>query len=116
MKKWKNVLAISFATLAGVVLAFQFSSPVMGQDEDETGLKEMEGMEEMVGAMGSMIGPMMAGMMDAVMQSIARPETAEHMASFVKNFEEALIAKGYSKDEAMEIVLATGVPSMPSMN
>ncbi len=35
---------------------------------------------------------------------LAKPETAQNLATFVRNLYDALISKGFSKDEALRIV------------
>jgi hypothetical protein len=36
------------------------------------------------------------------------------MATFTKNYHDALLAKGFSKEDAMRIVAAHGIPSLPT--
>lgn len=43
---------------------------------------------------------MMAGMVDLM----ARPETADKLATFTRNYYEALVKKGFTKEEALRIV------------
>ena len=61
------------------------------------------------------MGPMMAQMAHAMMQAqlgvLARRETADQMATFAKNYFDALVAKGFTREEAMRIVLAHGIPN-----
>ncbi len=62
----------------------------------------------------SMMGPMMEQMMTAGMTAtlrvLAKPESSEQLATFVRNFYGALVAKGFAKDEALKIVMAFGMP------
>ncbi len=75
--------------------------------------------EEMQELMSAMMGPMMARMMESMMETmlkiLAKPESAEQLATFSKNFYDALIAKGFSKEDALRIVVSIGMPSIPSM-
>ena len=66
-----------------------------------------------------MMGPMMAqmsvGVLQATLATLAAPESAEKLATFTRNYYEALIRKGFTKDEALRIVVAfvpplTGAP------
>lgn len=61
--------------------------------------------------MGPAMGSMMEGMMGAMFRFLAKPETAENLATFTKNYYEALIKKGFSEEEALRIVVSVGVPS-----
>ncbi len=60
--------------------------------------------------------PMMAGMMHPAgpmgAAELAKPETAQQLAAFVRNFYDALIAKGFSKADALKIVTEIGIPSV----
>lgn len=42
------------------------------------------------------------------MAALTRPEVAERLATFTRNYFEALLHKGFSRDEALRIVAATG--------
>ena len=44
--------------------------------------------------------------------ALATPETAKQLAAFTRNYYEALIAKGFSKDEALKIVMAVAIPAV----
>jgi hypothetical protein len=71
--------------------------------------------EEIMQMMGPMMGQMMEMMMESMLTVIARPETAQRLATFTKNYYDALIAKGFSKEEALEIVTSMGIPAVPAM-
>jgi hypothetical protein len=47
----------------------------------------------------------------AQMSALAKPETAEKMARYVKNFQNALIKEGFSKEEALKIVTSMPLPT-----
>ena len=68
--------------------------------------------EEMMEAMGPMMGNMMTNMLEMTLAVMAKPETAKRLATFTKNYYDALVAKGFSKEDALRIVTATGVPSL----
>ena len=72
-----------------------------------------------VDAQMAMMAPMMSQMMQSMMQGmllqLARPETAQNLATFTKNYFDALVAKGFTRDEALRIVVAVGMPTMPGM-
>ena len=64
--------------------------------------------------MGPMMGPMMEAMMEGMLRVMARPENADRLATFTKNYYDALIRKGFTKEQALQIVIATGMPRMPN--
>ena len=71
-----------------------------------------EAMTSMEAMMGPMMGNMMANMFESIFIIMAKPETAQRLATFTKNYYDALIAKGFSKEDALEIVKSANFPSM----
>jgi len=65
---------------------------------------------QMQGMMGPMMEQMMTAGMNATLRVLARPESAQQLATFVKNFYDALVTKGFSKEDALRIVAAVGMP------
>ena len=69
--------------------------------------------EQMDSAM-SMMGPMMGQMaevsMAATLKALTKPEAAEQLATFSRNYYNALIKKGFTKDQALSIVMSVRVP------
>ena len=47
----------------------------------------------------------------AYVSALAKPETAERMARYVKNFQNALIKEGFTKEDALKIVTAMPLPN-----
>lgn len=43
---------------------------------------------------------------------VARPEVAEDLAAFTKNYYAALLEKGFAKEDALKIVMGVGLPYM----
>lgn len=86
------------------------NAPCMAEEEQgrQPPADMQKAMEEMGPAMGSMMEQMMTGMF----LLLSRPETAERLAAFTKNYYDALIKKGFTKEEAMQIVTHMGVPSL----
>ncbi|HXF94947.1 MAG TPA: hypothetical protein VNI61_02475 [Gemmatimonadales bacterium] len=72
------------------------------------------GMEQQMQMMGPMMGMMMHSMMEGMLAVLAKPETAERLATFTKNYYDALVRKGFTKEEALRIVTAVGIPT-PAM-
>ena len=71
-------------------------------------------LQQQLDMMGPMMGKMMEGMYAAILRTLARPETADQLATFMKNYRDALVAKGFTKEEALEIVKNAGIPGMPA--
>lgn len=72
--------------------------------------QEQVEMEKTFQQMGPAMGSMMEGMMGAMFRFLAKPETAENLATFTKNYYDALVRKGFSKEQALRIVISVGVP------
>jgi len=70
--------------------------------------------EEMPQTMAPMMRQLIESMMEGMLTIMAKKEYAEKLALFKKNFYDALLAQGFTKEQAMEIVVATGVPAMSS--
>ena len=68
-------------------------------------------MQATMGAMVPVMGPMTEAVIEAQLNSAAKPETAERIAAFKRNLYEALLKKGFNGQDAMHIVIATPLPS-----
>lgn len=84
-----------------------------------TGAKSRDGSagdasEALEGEMPDMSG-MMASFLDGMLDKLAEPEAANRLAIFVKNYYDALLARGFTKDEALRIITAVTIPSVGSM-
>lgn len=66
----------------------------------------------MMNSMAPMFGRMAESMLDGTLRALEKKETAVRLAAFVKNFHDALLAQGFSKEEALRIVTAFGMPSV----
>jgi hypothetical protein len=62
--------------------------------------------------MGPTFGIMMEQMMDALIEVLERPETAERLATFARNYYEALLGKGFTSEQALRLVIAIGFPAL----
>lgn len=67
--------------------------------------------EASMGAMVSAMGKMTEAMLEAQLKVAERPETAERVAAFKRNLFDALVKKGFTSAQAMQITLATTIPS-----
>ena len=59
-----------------------------------------------------MMGSMMGLMVEGTARSMAKPEFAQNMAAFMRNYYKALIGQGFTEEEAMKIVISTGIPQL----
>jgi hypothetical protein len=76
------------------------------KDEFDRDFKKMS--KEMTPMFGNMVESMMQGKL----RVFAQQETTVLLAKFVKNFYDALIAEGFSKKEALQIVTGFGFPAI----
>jgi hypothetical protein len=60
-----------------------------------------------------MYGQIAKATIDATLDVFVQPETADRLATFARNYYDALIAKGFTKDEAIVIVARFGFPGAP---
>ena len=72
-------------------------------------------MDATMGAMVPMMGRMTEVVIEAQLKIAVLPETAERIATFKKNLYDALTKKGFTKAEALQIVMATDIPSAAPM-
>ena len=68
-------------------------------------------MDATMGAMVPMMGRMTEVTIEAQLKVAERPETADRIAAFKRNLYDALLKKGFSGEQAMQITLATSPPS-----
>lgn len=68
-------------------------------------------MRATMGAMVEAVGPMTESVLNAQMVVAAKAETAERIATFKRNLFNALTAKGFTQDQALQIVISTQPPS-----
>jgi hypothetical protein len=61
--------------------------------------------------MGPVFGNMAQSMLQARLAAMADPKTAEQLAKFSRNYFNALVAQGFSEDQALKIVTSVGLPS-----
>ena len=103
-----TALAVSLTTLLLVAPCIAQEAPAQRQP---TPADVQKNMDAAMGAMVPMFGRMAEVMIEAQLKYAALPETAERLATFKKNLYDALQRKGFSKAEALQIVMATGIPS-----
>ncbi len=116
-----GVIVFAFALL--LAWSFPYSSSAQAQQpggarakRDSTSRLEPTFPAGMMEQQAAMMGPMMSAMtqaiFDAKLARLAKPETAAQLASFVKNFYAALLDQGFTKEEALRLVAAIGIPGL----
>ena len=65
-------------------------------------------LRSMMDQQAARMGQLAAVSLTARLAVLAKPEAARNLAAFVRNLYDALIAKGFTKDEALKIVTAFG--------
>ncbi|HZF06336.1 MAG TPA: hypothetical protein VE932_18520 [Patescibacteria group bacterium] len=63
-----------------------------------------EQMQQQMDMMGPAMARMTENMYGGMLRALAKPESAEQLATFMKNYRDALVAKGFS----------TGMPTIPA--
>lgn len=103
------ILAIAVLAIAAIPLRL---SRVSAQ---QPSANQTEQMRQQMQAMLPMMRENMAAMMNAALDVYARRETADKMATFSRNYLDALVAKGFSREEALRIVAAHTPAIAPGM-
>ena len=104
-------LVISQLT-GGIAFAAQEKAAMPSPQQAQIAPQPTKNPEESIRQMGPAMSSMMESMMSGMMRFYAQPDTADMMASFTRNYYTALVKKGFSEAEALEIVKAAGVPSL----
>jgi len=99
----------------GIALLLVFCGTAVAQEKKITPEEAQAIKQQTMQMMLPMFGEMMKATMEAQLEVLANPATTEKLASYAKNYYEALIKKGFSKDDALRIVMAIGFPSLPAM-
>ncbi len=96
-----------------------FCAPTFAQPTPQASARDEEIRRLMESSSNAMV-PSAARTADAVLDAelkhAERPETALRVASFKRNLYEALLKKGFSADQSLQIVLHTPLPSSGSRN
>lgn len=83
--------------------------------EKMSSAQQQEMMQQTMQAMTPFFGQVMKAMMEAQLEILAQPGTAEKLATYTRNYYEALVRKGFSKEEALRIAMTVGFPAFPGM-
>jgi hypothetical protein len=104
----KFVLIVALAVMA---------SPgfVRAQEADRKTAKEQAQIQAQMEQMAPLLRQMSLGAMDLTLEVLSQEETADRLAEFTRNFYEALLARRFTKVEALDIVKAVGIPALPAL-
>ena len=98
-----------------IIIFLLFSAISSAEEQKLTPEQQQRLIQQQMQLMTPMFGQMMKVMMEALVDVLATQETAYKLATYTKNYYEALINKGFSNEEALRIVMAVGFPSSPGM-
>ena len=109
----KTMIAALLLPLAAMpCLVFAQDQPKPPAPSPEQMQQVMQGaVRASMNAMLDVAGPMTTAAIDAQTAASAKPETAERIATFKKNLYDALLKKGFTPAQALQIVVATSFPS-----
>ena len=103
------VIAISLSTVSTLSVSQTSTSPLSARDEEIR--RSMESSSKAVVPSAARTAD---AVLDAELKFAERPDTALRVASFKRNLYEALLKKGFTADQEMQIVLHTPLPSSSS--
>ena len=109
----KHGILFTIATLIFVGGGALFVHPGSARAQQTSNPNPAEQFRQMQEVMGPMMRANVQAMMEAMLAVLARKETADQMASFSKNYLDALVAKGFSHEEALRLVAAHAPTLMP---
>ncbi len=110
----RAVLITCAVITATGLLAAQQPTPVPRPAKTDSTQARAQEAAAMMGPMMQQMAPMMGQMaaltLEGTLAALAKPENTERLADFTKNYYDALIKRGFTKDQALQIVMAVGVP------
>ena len=104
----RSSLAASALLLVACSLVAQQPTP------PDSAQRRVQQAAEMMGPMMQQMAPMMQQMavltMEGTLTALAKPENAERLADFTKHYYDALLKRGFTKEQALQLVMAAGIP------
>src|ERR1041385_5154229 len=88
--------------LVGAVLVLSIRPAIAQQPTTEAA--------QMQQMMVPMMSQMAVVMLESTLTTLAKPENAERLADFTKNYYDALVKRGFTKEQALQLVAAMGIP------
>lgn len=98
-----------------VVLMLLISSVAVAGNKKTSAAEEQATIRQSMQMMTPMLGQMAKSMMEAELNILAAPDTAKKLASFTKNYYDALIRQGFTKEDALKITMSAGIPKLSGM-
>ena len=110
---------LSSTILRGLAATFGFmllaSATTTALAQDPAGPMSSEMIQQQARAMTPMVTEMTRATLRSSLEFYTQPSTAKALATFTKNYLDALVGVGFSRDEAMRIVAAHGLPTLPGV-
>lgn len=109
----RMILAVVATACCACALAQNPPQPpekMIAQMQAQAAQNQAAQMHNMVEQMGPMWEKMMEAMVSAQMRAAVKPEVPEAIATFKRNLYDALRKKGFTAQEAMQIVVTTPPP------
>jgi len=103
------------ALLATLGIASGASAQTQAQSKQPSAEDVQKNMDAAMGSMMPMMERMSTIMIEAQLKVAAKPETAERVAAFKKNLYDALVNKGFTREQALQVTMATALPSGAAM-
>lgn len=75
-----------------------------------------EDLDEFRRAIAPMTRLLMETVTEAWLDMLEKPETAQRIAAYTRNYYEALIQEGFAREEALQIVSSSNIPSPPELS
>jgi hypothetical protein len=109
-------LTMAGVMLLGTMLSAQQAPQETPRPSPEEQMQRIRQMMEAISASrGPMRGQIMASTIDTLLATMAEKEFAEKLATFVKNYYDALLAQGFTEKQALQIIAATSIPPLMSV-
>lgn len=96
--------------LASTAIAQQPTTPATQRDTAR--VDPMQQAMGMMSQMGPMYENMMQAMIDGTLKAMSKPENIDRMAAFTRQYYQALMKQGFTKEEALQIVAGAGIPAL----
>ena len=74
--------------------------------------QQEEEMRQQMQLMPGMMGEMMRQVLQSTTAALAEPQTAQNLARFTRNYFTALVAQGFTEEQALRIVSNVGFPML----
>ncbi|NNG17746.1 MAG: hypothetical protein HKM89_14825 [Gemmatimonadales bacterium] len=103
---WGRAFALAILTVLLAAIPRALSAQEEQHDQDL--------LQEQMVRMAPIWRQMSVGVIEVTLEELSKKETADQLATFTRNFYESLLAKRFTKVEAIEIVKAVGIPFFPS--